>query len=153
MRPDPAFLAPPLAPARAEALAALHAEAFAGRDRAWSAAEIAALTAAPGAALTAAGDPPLAFALARVVADEAELLTLAVAVAARRRGLAAALLDAVEAWARRTGAQTLLLEVAQDNTAAQALYAGRSYSEVGRRRGYYGSGPARADALTLRLAL
>lgn len=144
------ILRPPLSPALAARLAALHAEGFAASDRPWSADEIAALTASPGVLLAADAPRPQAFALLRLAADEAELLTLAVARAQRRRGLASALLRELEESARRAGAAALLLEVADDNAAARALYAGRGYVAAGRRRGYYRAG---VDALTLRLAL
>ena len=54
--------------------------------------------------------------------DEAELLLIAVAPAARRRGVGAALLRAVIAEARGHGVTKLHLEVRAGNTAIQ-LYA------------------------------
>jgi ribosomal-protein-alanine N-acetyltransferase len=81
-------------------------------------------------------------------------LTLAVAPEARRRGLGRALLDAGLAAAAASGAEAMFLEVAADNAAALALYAGAGFDRVGLRRGYYPrvAGSA-ADALTLRRAL
>ncbi|RMD95053.1 MAG: ribosomal-protein-alanine acetyltransferase, partial [Alphaproteobacteria bacterium] len=59
-----------------EEMAALHARVFTSHPAAWSAAAFSGLLAEPSVfALEGAG----AFLLARVVADEAELLTLAVA--------------------------------------------------------------------------
>ena len=82
----------------APALAEIHAAAF---DHAWSAAEIAQLLDGPGGfALLVETDAPLAFILCRAVAGEAEILTLAVDPAARRRGLARALVDAAAGAAR-----------------------------------------------------
>ncbi|TCP59838.1 ribosomal-protein-alanine N-acetyltransferase [Rhodovulum bhavnagarense] len=129
-----------------DALAALHAACFV-TPRPWGAAEFAALMGLPGVYLC--GDST-AFALGRAVADEAELLTLAVAPAARRRGLGRARLAAFEAEARARSAGTAFLEVAADNIAARALYAGAGYREAGRRPGYYGSADGvRSDALVL----
>ncbi len=88
--------------------------------------------------------------LARVAADEAEVLTLAVLPAARRRGLGGALLAAAAREAARRGARTLFLEVAEGNAAARALYAAAGFAPVGRRPRYY---PGGADALVLRLDL
>lgn len=90
------------------------------------------------------------FVLARAAADEAEILTLAVVPAWRRRGLGAALLAAAQRRAASLGAAQLFLEVAADNDAARALYAGAGFEAVGLRRGYYAGG---RDALVLRRAL
>ena len=52
------------------------------------------------------------------------------------------------------GAQSLFLEVADDNPAAQALYAKAGFVSVGRRTGYYARPSGRAvDALVLRRSL
>lgn len=135
----------------APALALVHAGCF---DEPWSATAIVEVLAMPGAfgfATVFSGLPPAAFALARVNADEAELLTLAVGAPWRRHGLARDLIDAVARHAAAAGARRLFLEVAEDNAAARALYAGAGFAPIGRRRGYYvrRAGPA-ADALTLR---
>lgn len=136
-----------LAPGDAGLLAPLHAAAY---DRPWSAAEIEALARTPGVAVLAVHDAagaPQGFVMARRVADEAEILTLAVAPGARRRGVARVLVEA----AAGLGAASLFLEVAADNAAARALYAAAGFVEVGRRRGYYAraDGPP-VDALVLR---
>ena len=126
-------------------LAGIHAEAF---DAPWSASEFADLTAQSGVrALCGAAD---GFVLLRIVADEAEILTLAVRPSARRAGLGRALVEAAALEAARSGARSLFLEVAQDNAAAAALYRGAGFVEAGRRPGYYRRGDAPpADALIL----
>ncbi len=92
------------------------------------------------------------FILCRVVADEAEILTLAVRSEARRRGLARALVDAANEAARLRGATRLFLEVAEDNTAAIELYRRSGFASVGRRRRYYPLPDGSAvDALVLAL--
>lgn len=94
------------------------------------------------------------FAIVRVVLDEAELLTLAVAPEARRRGIGRRLLKLAVATARRQGARRILLEVAADNTAALALYDRIGFREVARRHGYYARTDASPiDALVLSLPL
>ena len=131
-----------------EALAALHAAAF---PAPWDAAAFAALSAQPGVLALVEDD---GFILIRVVADEAEILTLAVRPEARRRGLGARLVAAAAARAAALGAERLFLEVAQDNAAARGLYARSGFAEVGRRRGYYARpGATAVDALTLALNL
>jgi ribosomal-protein-alanine N-acetyltransferase len=134
-----------------EALAALHRTAFTDTPRPWSAAEFAALLDQPGTLLATR---PGGFALGRVAGPEAELLTLAVHPAARRRGLATRLVAAFEAEAAARGAEECLLEVAETNAAARALYARLGYLPAGRRRGYYRRPAAPAvDALVLRKVL
>ena len=126
------------------AMARLHAAAF-PRARPWSEAEFAALLAQPGC--FAAGDER-AFALVRVIADEAELLTIATHPDHRRRGLARALMAAWTGQAERLGARRAFLEVAADNAPAVALYEATGFTPCGRRRGYYRrAGAAPADAL------
>jgi len=142
----------PATPADADALAALHAAAF---EAPWSAAAIAQVLSGPGAfGLLASDGAPLGMILARAIAGEAEILTIAVAPAARRRGLGRILVDAARALAVQAGAETLFLEVAVDNAAAIALYTAAGFVSAGRRPGYYDRGDAgRIDALILRLDL
>ena len=127
-----------------EALARIHAACFSEAPRPWSAEAFAALLASPLCHLAAAGD---GFALGRSAGGEAELLTLAVAPEARRRGLGDRLTAAFEAEAAARGAGAAFLEVALANAPARALYAARGWREAGRRRGYYGPG---ADAVVMR---
>jgi ribosomal-protein-alanine N-acetyltransferase len=132
----------------AASLAALHATAFTDTPRPWTAVEFAGLLAQPATLVTRL---PGGFALGRVAGPEAELLTLAVRPDARRRGLATRLVAAFEAEAAARGAEECLLEVAETNAGARALYGGLGYLAVGRRPGYYRR-PAAApvDALVLR---
>ncbi len=127
-------------------LAAIHAAAFPPAE-AWSAEAIASLLATPGCFALAEAD---GFVLARVAADEAEILTLAVRPAARRRGLAARLVARAATAAAALGARVLWLEVAEGNAPALGLYRALGFVEAGRRRGYYAGG---TDALVLRLSL
>jgi ribosomal-protein-alanine N-acetyltransferase len=131
-----------------EALAAIHAEAF---DAPWDAAALRALVDRPGAVLEAEAD---GFALLQVAGDEAEVLTLAVRPAARRRGLARRLTLIAARRAAELGAGRVFLEVAEDNAAARALYAGLGFQPAGRRPRYYARPDgARMDALLLVLNL
>ena len=88
--------------------------------------------------------------LARSVADEAEILTLAVHPEKRRAGIGGALLRAAmdRVWA--AGAATMFLEVAVTNAPAQALYRAHGFQNAGMRRRYYADG---GDALVLRCTL
>jgi ribosomal-protein-alanine N-acetyltransferase len=137
--------------------AALHRDAFAALgETAWSRRDLAELLASPGAAglLLEAHGHAIGFALWRLAADEAELLTLAVSLAHRRRGAGRRLVEAVVARVRKEGARYLFLEVGNDNPAARALYEGMGFVTVGRRAAYYrrAAGPA-ADAVVMRFSL
>jgi ribosomal-protein-alanine N-acetyltransferase len=80
---------------------------------------------------------PGAFLLGRVVAGEAELLTIAVHPDQRRAGLGGALVGAFLTEAAARGGESAFLEVAEGNAAARALYAACGFAPAGRRRGYY----------------
>lgn len=86
-----------------------------------------------------------------VIADTAQIVTVGVIPGARRRGIARLLLDALLVEALRRGAVEALLEVRVDNDAAQALYRGAGFAQVGVRPGYYDGG--RIDAAVLRREL
>lgn len=118
------------------ALAALHAAAF---DAPWSADDILRFAEDRGgfAIIAEDGAAPAGFILCRMMAGEAEVLTLAVRPDARRRGIGRALLEGALALCRPAAA-AMFLEVAADNPGAISLYAGAAFDVVGRRAGYYG---------------
>ncbi len=134
----------PATPAHAAALSAIHAMAAPGDW--WGPDAFALQLGLPGA--FGLIDPDGAFILARVVADEAEVLMLATAPACRREGRGAGLLHAARCQAAAAGATTLVLEVSVGNAAALALYAAAGLVPVGRRARYYNNGD---DALILRV--
>jgi len=142
----------PAAPGDVPALAALHARAFPPAE-AWGEVAITTMLRMEGGfgllARERAGEAPLGFVLARAVAGEAEILTLAVDPDARRRGLGHRLLAETLAEAARRGAGSLFLEVSAENEPARALYHRAGAAVVGRRRRYYADG---TDALVLRFS-
>ncbi|HVY17058.1 MAG TPA: GNAT family N-acetyltransferase [Rhodopila sp.] len=142
---DPAIQA--TTPAFAEAMAAIHAAAFPPAE-AWDARAFREQLSLPGVLGLAHAAGGLI--LLRVAADEAEILTLAVAPESRRRGVGHGLLQAAIGLLAEHGIRLLFLEVGVMNTAALALYASAGFEEVGRRRGYYADG---SDARILRLSL
>ncbi|HXQ14121.1 MAG TPA: GNAT family N-acetyltransferase [Caulobacteraceae bacterium] len=142
----------PASRADADALAQAHASAF---DAPWSAADILRFAEDPGgfALAVETGAGLAGFILCRVVAGEAEVLTLAVRPEHRRRGVARDLVEAAAALAART-AGAMFLEVAEDNAAALALYAQTAFSRAGRRPGYYARpGAPAVDAIVMRRTL
>ncbi|MGH6888475.1 MAG: ribosomal protein S18-alanine N-acetyltransferase [Rhizomicrobium sp.] len=140
-------------PADLPAIARLHAECF---IRAWDEAFLARLLAAPGAVafVGTRSDAVAGFVLSRAAAGEAEIVSLGVSPGLRRRGIGAQLVRAVCRRAFEAGVLEVFLEVSVTNAAAQALYAGLGFCEVGRRPDYYEEavGAAR-DALVLGRAL
>ena len=138
-------------PDDAPGMAAVHAASF---DEAWSVEDIRAVLAGPGGfglVVRAPGtEVVVAFVLARAIADEAEVLTLAVDPAHRRAGAGQALVEAVAIAAAAAGARSLFLEVASDNAAALAIYRAAGFTQTGRRPDYYRRPGGAADALVLR---
>lgn len=127
-------------------MAALHAACFT-TPRPWSAAEIASLLDSP---LTFALTAPHGFIMGRVVAGEAELLTLAVAPDQRRQGIAARLMQSFLTECSARAADSVFLEVAEPNLPARALYAAHGFTKSGLRRAYYHTPEGQAqDALVL----
>jgi ribosomal-protein-alanine N-acetyltransferase len=138
-----------------EALARIHAASFA-LPPPWAAREFEGFLTDPTCFLETVheGLTLVGFALFRVAADQAELLTLAVAPDARRQGHARNLVVRGLVQAQARGAQSCFLEVAANNDAAMALYRATGFVEVGRRAGYYrGAGHASVDALVLEAVL
>jgi ribosomal-protein-alanine N-acetyltransferase len=131
-------------------MARLHAAAFI-TPRPWSEAEIAGLLASPLCFLCTR---PGGFLIGRAVAGEAELLTVAVDPASRRQGIGSRLMADFLSEAGARKAESLFLEVAADNDAAQALYAAAGFQPAGIRRGYYRKPDGQpVDALLLRRGL
>jgi [ribosomal protein S18]-alanine N-acetyltransferase len=147
----------PMEPEHTEAAAALHAARF---SRAWSADELDALIAQTnvhgfvarpnGADRRAVGG----FALARFAANEAEILTIAVAEKWQGRGLGWRLMLAATRQVRQDGAEKLFLEVDENNRAAIALYHRLGFAKVAERNAYYRQpNGERTAALVMRLDL
>jgi len=138
--------------AEAPGMAQAHAAAF---DPPWRADEFEDLLEGAGIfGFLALDEAPAGTVLCRVAADEMEVLTLAVDPRVRRQGVAKALVTAALGAARQAGATAAFLEVAVDNGAAEALYAGMGFRRAGLRRGYYDRGAdGMVDALVMRLDL
>jgi [ribosomal protein S18]-alanine N-acetyltransferase len=130
-------------------LSLLHQACF--PDDPWSPAEMARIIGIAGffGRIAWASDEPAGLALALDLGDECELLALGVAAERRRAGIGSALLSAICAEVLRRGRRRVFLEVAADNTAARALYAGNGFVQIGRRPNYYRRAAGQADALVL----
>ncbi|MFV1999597.1 MAG: GNAT family N-acetyltransferase [Acidimicrobiia bacterium] len=71
---------------------------------------------------------------AHISRDVAPIVSVFVSSGARRRGIGERLMDEVEAWARRNGAVTTSLWVAEANTAARSFYQSRGYQSTSDRQ-------------------
>jgi [ribosomal protein S18]-alanine N-acetyltransferase len=136
-------------------LATIHASAFA---RSWSAQDFEGFLAessirGDGLFLDRATQPS-GFVLSRRGADEAEILSVAVARESRGRGYARTLLASHLQALAHSGVRTVHLEVEDGNDAALALYRRLGFVNVGRREGYYlRPDGSRAAALSMSVKL
>ncbi len=82
--------------------------------------------------------------------ENADVMTIAVALRHQGMGLGSVLLTGLHDVAAQQGARAMVLEVRANNASALALYARLGYERIATRAGYYGSG---IDALVLRREL
>lgn len=120
---------------------------------AWTRSQLSGILPMAGVSLTLALDRTrecvLGFSLVRTVADESELLLIAVLPAEQRRGLGGLLLERFLVEARNEMVRRVHLEVRDGNPAID-MYLRAGFSPVGRRRNYYHStNGQRFDAITL----
>ncbi|GAA3843597.1 ribosomal protein S18-alanine N-acetyltransferase [[Pseudomonas] carboxydohydrogena] len=120
----------------APALARLHKASF---HRGWDAGEFEQLLADRSvlAHRLRMGNTVAGFILSRMAADEAEILSVAIAPNLRGRGLAGPLVQTHLGYLAGAGIRTVFLEVEENNRPARALYARTGFSTVGRRERYY----------------
>lgn len=125
----------------AEALVAIHGDAFA---RAWSADDFTALIAERSVYALAIRRESVfgrrrmvGFVLVRAAADEAEILTIAVAPETQGRGYGRRLMEEVLRRLYADGVAACFLEVDRDNARAVGLYRALGFEPVGERKGYY----------------
>ncbi len=145
-------------PEQIDAVMRVMIEAFGDRyGEAWTRSQLSGILPMAGVSLSLAIDATrdlvVGFSLIRTVADESELLLIAVLPEAQRRGVGARLLDHFLEHAREESISRVHLEV-RDSNPAIGMYRSAGFSPVGRRRNYYhGSDGKRYDAITLALQL
>jgi ribosomal-protein-alanine N-acetyltransferase len=140
----------PASPRDAAAIAAIHAASF---HRGWSEQEVETLLLDRHvvADLVRWRGKPVGFIISRFAADEAEILSVAVARAAQGRGFSGRLLDLHLRRLAGLGAHAVFLEVDEHNIPAIRLYARAGFREVARRPNYFATGKGlAANALVLR---
>ncbi len=135
-----------------DAVMAVMDSAFGDRfGEAWTRSQLAGILPMGGVSLMLARDRDdiVGFSLFRTVADESELLLIAVLTDRHRRGTGRRLLDNFIECARNDAVARVHLEV-RDGNPAVTMYEAAGFSPVGRRRNYYHApGGKRFDAITL----
>ena len=102
----------------------------------WSAAAFQALM-GPASLVGVVDGEVAGYVFARALADEGEILNIAVRGDRRTQGIGRLLLDSSVDQLQRNGARTVYLEVRASNASGQAFYRRMGFEEIGRRRGYY----------------
>ncbi|SCY46342.1 GNAT family N-acetyltransferase [Microvirga guangxiensis] len=145
----------PLGTDSASRLAAIHGASFA---QPWSTLEFERLLGERGVVgdgvFLGSATKPSGFVLSRIVLDEAEILTVAIAPDARGKGYSIPLLERHLDELSRRAVRNVYLEVEEGNDPALALYRRFGFEETGRREGYYQKADGtRVAALTMTLGL
>jgi ribosomal-protein-alanine N-acetyltransferase len=134
----------------ARRLAQLHAESF---HRGWGEGEFERMLTERNTLIhrLRAGTGIIGFAVSRMAADEAEILSVAVAASHRGRGLSRNLLLTHLGYLAGHGVRTVFLEVEENNQPARRLYERAGFGVTGRRERYYRQpGGEQLDALLMR---
>jgi ribosomal-protein-alanine N-acetyltransferase len=96
------------------------------------------------------GRKTIGFAVSRMAADEAEILSIAVEPQHRGRGLSRNLLLTHLGHLAGRGVRTVFLEVEENNQPARRLYDRAGFSVTGRRERYYRQDGEQLNALIMR---
>ncbi|RGY99821.1 ribosomal protein S18-alanine N-acetyltransferase [Clostridium sp. AM58-1XD] len=83
------------------------------------------------------GKGTAAYGILRILAGEGEIQRIGVLPSERKKGLGSKVMEAMTEYAREMGAECILLEVRESNTAARKLYKSWGFEEEGRRKNYY----------------
>ncbi|MGZ0188825.1 MAG: GNAT family N-acetyltransferase [Alphaproteobacteria bacterium] len=156
MRPEVTHLLTPLTAANAAAVAALFDIAQSeGGSNGWTsgAIEDAIRNSAFGVVITTDQLAVLGAALALTAGPDAEVANIVVDNRYRGAGLGKLLLTRLIEQASSAGFERLLLEVAEDNTPAKALYMNAGFDKIGGRPGYYRRNDTKIDADVMALVL
>lgn len=103
-------------------------------QRAWSETEFSAMLSASNA-LSVTCDA--GFAVGQVILDEAELFLIMTKPEHRKQGVGHRILATFEQQAFQNAVRRIILEVADTNAAARALYSANGYQQIAVRKNYY----------------
>jgi ribosomal-protein-alanine N-acetyltransferase len=130
-------------------LAQLHGAAF---HRGWSEGEFESMLSERNtlAHRLRLGRKTIGFAVSRMAADEAEILSIAIDAPYRGRGLSRDLLLTHLGHLVARGVRTIFLEVEENNQPARRLYEWTGFTVIGRRERYYRQDGEQLNALLMR---
>ena len=103
-------------------------------QRAWSEAEFSAMLCASNALSVTCNT---GFAVGQIILDEAELFLIITKPEHRKQGVGRRILATFEQQAFQNAVRRIILEVADTNTAARALYSANGYQQIAVRKNYY----------------
>ena len=103
-------------------------------QRAWSEAEFSAMLSANNALSVTCNT---GFAVGQIILDEAELFLIITKPEHRKQGIGHRILATFEQQAFQNAVRRIILEVADTNTAARALYSANGYQQIAVRKNYY----------------
>ena len=103
-------------------------------QRAWSEAEFSAMLSASHAVSVTCD---AGFAVGQVIVDEAELFLIMTKPEHRKQGVGQRILATFEQQAFQNAVRRIILEVADTNEAARALYSASGYQQIAVRKNYY----------------
>ena len=103
-------------------------------QRAWSETEFSAMLSASNAVSVTCD---AGFAVGQVIVDEAELFLIMTKPEHRKQGVAHRILATFEQQAFQNAVRRIILEVADTNEAARALYSANGYQQIAVRKNYY----------------
>ena len=103
-------------------------------QRAWSETEFSAMLSASNAVSVTCD---AGFAVGQVIVEEAELFLIMTKPEHRKQGVGHRILATFEQQAFQNAVRRIILEVADTNTAARALYSANGYQQIAVRKNYY----------------
>lgn len=140
----------PATPGDARVMSRLHRASF---HRGWGVPEFEAMLAERNTLVhrLRRGREVIGFAVSRLGADEAEILSIAIAEGQRGRGLSREFLMTHLGHLAGRGVRTVFLEVEENNQPARRLYERTGFAVVGRRERYYAEADGKhLNALVMR---
>jgi len=95
-----------------------------------------------------------AYIIYRIIIDECEIVSIAVADSFKQKKIGKSLLDRMVEEIKKSDVNVVHLEVAEDNTAAINMYKKSGFKESGKRPGYYNRGAEKpVNAILMKLTI
>lgn len=144
----------PIGPESSELMARMHQLCFQGQtEQIWSEKtfnDLFTMGGMSGFMVRDKSQTPIGFCVIRIVADEAEIITMCVLPDDQGHGIGLKLLAHYGEFLASSGVRQLFLEVREDNHPAIGLYKKAGFTIKGQRKNYYGNRPQeKAHALIM----